>query len=153
MGAVFPGDDPGLAAAPSRRLSATAAMQSIFGERNYIHPLTVAGWAVGAVVTLVLFSPVVVPAYWQPRVHLVLDTVDACVALLAAYMAHQRFRRGRQRQDLYLAQGLAALALAAVGPPALAMVLQVPPSSFDVWLRLTGQLIAVGLIVTAALVG
>ncbi|WP_210506501.1 ATP-binding protein [Naasia sp. SYSU D00057] len=157
MGAVIPGEDAGLAASSSRAARSVApatTLRTHHAGRSYVYPLTAAGWAVGAVVTLlILYSPVVVPAFRQPRLHLVLDTVDACVALLAAYMAHQRFRRGRQRQNLYLSQGLAALVVAAVGPRWLSAALDLQGQPFDVWLRLTCQLVATALIVGAAIVG
>ena len=49
--------------------------------------ITAAGWAVGLLVTaLVLWSPVLAFGYRNPALHLMLDTVDACVALLVAYL-------------------------------------------------------------------
>jgi len=50
--------------------------------------------------------------YQSPAAHLVLETVDACIALLLAYLVYGRFRRTRTWQDLLLLQGLALLGIA-----------------------------------------
>jgi signal transduction histidine kinase len=50
--------------------------------------------------------------YQNPAAHLVLETVDACVALLLAYLVYGRFRRSNAWQDLLLLQGLALLGTA-----------------------------------------
>src|SRR4051812_13324372 len=110
MGALLPGEAGSVAPSShaSRRVERAALIPAVYGQGGQAARLTAIAWIVGAAVNLlILFSPLVVPASRTPRLHLVLDTVDACVALLAAYMAHQRFRRGRRSEDLYLAQGLA----------------------------------------------
>jgi len=53
--------------------------------------------------------------YRSPSAHLVLETVDACVAVLLSYLVYGRFRRSRSRQDLLLLQGLALLGMANAG--------------------------------------
>lgn len=116
--------------------------------------LTLAGWAVGSVVTgLVVWSPHVVFGYRSPDLHLVLDSVDACVALLVAYLLAGRFKRRRRLQDLLLAQGLVLLAAAGTGMAWLtASVAGGPDGSLDVWLPLAFRFIGAALIAAAALV-
>ncbi len=75
--------------------------------------LTLLAWVVGAVLTLwFLQGPFVQFAYHGPRARLVLSSVDVCVALLAAYLAHGRFVRSHRLNELLLAQCLVVLALA-----------------------------------------
>lgn len=116
--------------------------------------LTLGGWAAGLLVTgLVVWSPYVLFGYRNPSLHLVLDSVDGCVALLVAYLLYGRFvRRGRQ-QDLLLAQGLVLLAVAGIG---LAWMVEAvgaaPPGTLDIWLPLTVRIAGAFLIAAAALV-
>jgi signal transduction histidine kinase len=50
--------------------------------------------------------------YRSPASHLVLETVDACIAVLLSYLVYGRLRRSRSRQDLLLLLGLALLGVA-----------------------------------------
>ncbi|HZX09030.1 sensor histidine kinase [Kribbella sp.] len=50
--------------------------------------------------------------YQSPAAHLVLETVNACVALLLAFLVYGRFRRTTTWQDLLLLQGLVILGTA-----------------------------------------
>ncbi|GAA1158626.1 hypothetical protein GCM10009630_65960 [Kribbella jejuensis] len=50
--------------------------------------------------------------YQSPSMHLALETVNACVALLLAYLVYGRFLRTNTWQDLLLLQGLAVLGTA-----------------------------------------
>ena len=75
--------------------------------------MTAAGWVVGLLVTaLILWSPYLSSGFRSPSLHLMLDTADACIALLVAYLVHARFARRRYWQDRLLAQGLVLLAVA-----------------------------------------
>lgn len=85
--------------------------------------------------TWILWGPVVQFAYHGPSAHLVLRTVDACVALLAAYLAHGRFVRERRVTDLLLAQSLLVLAAGSTVGPALAGPMPGEPGATDVWLQ------------------
>lgn len=116
--------------------------------------LTLAGWVVGLVVTsLVVWSPHVLFGYRSPSLHLVVDSVDACVALLVAYLLAARFRRRRRLQDLLLAQSLVLLALAGTGMSWVAESLSGDRGgSLDVWLPLALRSIGAVLIAAAALV-
>lgn len=115
---------------------------------------TLAGWALGLIVTgLVLWSPAVLFGYRSPSLHLVVDSVDSCVALLVAYLLSGRFTRSRRLQDLLLAQGLVLLAVAGAGLSFLSESLgEDRDGTFDVWLPLALRLIGAVLILSAGLV-
>src|SRR4051795_6042464 len=114
---------------------------------------TAAAWLLGIAVTAVFFwggGPI--RGYHAPSLHLVLDTVDACVALLAASLAYGRLLRGGSDQDLRLAQGLALLAVAGSGLPYAASLLAgSDDGTLVVWVPLTIRLLGALLIVAAAL--
>jgi signal transduction histidine kinase len=116
--------------------------------------LTLAGWAAGLVVTaLVVWSPHVLFGYRNPSLHLVLDSVDACVALLLAYLLHGRFRRRGRLQDLLLAQGLVLLAVAGLGLTAVTQWLTGgQQGTLDIWLPLVLRACGAALVAAAALV-
>ncbi len=115
--------------------------------------LTAAGWAVGLIVTgLVLWSPLLVFGYRNPSLHLVLDSIDACVALLVAYLVYGRFTRNGRMQDLLLANGLVLLALSGLILTYAAEALnRSNPGTFDIWLPLTVRVMGGILIAAAAL--
>lgn len=116
--------------------------------------LTMAGWAAGLIVTgLVVWSPHVLFGYRSPSLHLVVDTVDACVALLVAYLLAGRFVRRRRLQDLLLAQSLVLLAVAGTGLSWVTESLSEDSDGIlDVWLPLTLRVIGAVLVAAAALV-
>lgn len=115
--------------------------------------LSLVGWAVGLVVTLlILVTPYFGFGLRSPSLHVVLDSVDACVALLVAYLVHGRFVRRGRLQDLLISQGLVLLAVAGLGLSYLAdLISGFAPGSLDVWLPLTVRMIGAILIVGAAL--
>lgn len=117
--------------------------------------LTAAGWAVGLIVTgLVLWSPFVAVGYLSPRLHLVLDTVDACIALLVAYLVYGRFTRNGRLQDLLLTNGLVLLAISGlVLGYASEALSRSNPGTLDIWLPLTLRVLGGGLIAVSALTG
>ncbi|PFG38228.1 signal transduction histidine kinase [Georgenia soli] len=117
--------------------------------------LTAGGWGVGLVVTsFILGTPYLVFGYHSPSLHLVLDTVDACVALLVAYLLHGRFVRTGRLQDVLLAQGLFLLALAGLGLTLLLDVLPAArPETLGVWLALTLRLLGALFVLASALAG
>lgn len=116
--------------------------------------LTLAGWVLGFVVTgLVMWSPHVLFGYRSPTLHAVLDSVDACVALLVAYLLAGRYKRRRRLHDLLLAQGLVLLAVAGTGMSWLTGSLTGDrDGSVSVWLPLALRFIGAALIAAAALV-
>lgn len=117
--------------------------------------LTGMGWLAGAVITvLVIGTPHLVFGLHSRSAHLLLDTVDACVALLLTYLLWGRFRRSRRLQDLVLAQALFVLAAAGTVPPAVVALLDLDrPAPGADWSALTMRLTAALLLVVAALVG
>ncbi|GAA6527578.1 ATP-binding protein [Intrasporangium sp. DVR] len=117
--------------------------------------LAAGGWLVGLVVTaLVIWSPYLWSAYQSPSLDLILDTADACIALLVAYLLYGRFMRSRRAQDLLLASGLLLLAVAGLG---MSLVLQLlegyQPDTFDVWLPVGLRTVGALLLGLAAFTG
>lgn len=88
--------------------------------------------------------------YQSPAAHLVLETVNACVALLLAFLVYGRFRRTNTWQDLLLVQGLVVLGTA----NALLSVTLVKGNvgAFGSWLPPTLRIVGTLLIAGAALV-
>lgn len=117
--------------------------------------LTAGTWAVGALVTAVIaFVPDVTFGFHSETGHLVLDSVDACVALLAAYLVYGRYLRYRRLQDLLLSQGLVMLALAGLVVTYVTEALTGSgPARIDVWLPLSVRIGGALVIVAAALAG
>jgi signal transduction histidine kinase len=117
--------------------------------------LSIAGWTVGLVTTaLVVGSPYLLFGYHSPSLHLVLDSVDACVALLLTYLLCGRFVRTHARRDLLLAEGLFLLALAGLGLALLIGRLDSPLArTFGVWAPLALRVAGALLIVVSSLVG
>lgn len=117
-------------------------------------PFSIAAFVVGAVVTaLIIWSPFVAVGYRNASMHLVLDTLEACVALLVAYLVHGRFVRHRRLQDLLLTQGLVLLAVAGLGLTfATAAFPGTREGTIDIWLPVTIRLFGSLLIAAAALV-
>lgn len=117
--------------------------------------LSLAGWAVGLAVTLlILNTPYLVFGIRSPSLHLVLDSVDACVALLVAYLVHGRFVRRGRLQDLLISQGLVLLAVAGLVLRYVAGLFDTfAPGTLDVWLPLTVRVLGAVLIVAGAPAG
>ncbi|KRE41988.1 hypothetical protein ASG74_05780 [Knoellia sp. Soil729] len=113
------------------------------------------GWLLGLLVTaLILWSPYLTWGFHSPSLHLVLDTTDACVALLVAYLVHARFIRRRRWQDRLLAQGLVLLAAGGLALSTLTSRLPgVSPATLEIWLPLSVRLAGAVCIVVAALTG
>ncbi len=120
-------------------------------------PLLLAAAVVGATVTALVALPSVVPVgVRNASVHLVLNTVDACIGSLVAYLLYGRFTRSRRLQDALLGNGLLLLVLAGLGP---AWVARQMGSEHDgaaavaVWwpftIRLVGALFVMGAALTA----
>jgi signal transduction histidine kinase len=102
---------------------------------------------------LILGTPYLLFGYHNPALHLVLGTVDSCVALLVSYLVHGRYVRRRLTQDLLLAQGLLLLATAGLIAVVLSLLGSPRPETLDVWLPLTLRTAGALLIAAASLLG
>lgn len=72
--------------------------------------------AFAAALTLVVsLTPAVRFAYYAPELHVALDTAEALIAALAAFLLHGRFRKSGSLDDLALVVALALLAIANLG--------------------------------------
>lgn len=116
---------------------------------------TAVGWLVGLTITaLILGTPYLVFGYHNRSLHLVLDSVDGCVALLVSYLVYGRYRRTHGLRELLLAQGLFLLAVAGLGVTLLLGLFQnFHPETFEVWLALALRVVGAALIAAAALAG
>jgi signal transduction histidine kinase len=82
--------------------------------------------------------------------HLVLETVNACVALLLAFLVYGRFRRTYTRQDLLLLQGLVVLGTANA-LLSVTLIKNEPPGAFGNWLPPALRILGTLLIAASAL--
>lgn len=116
--------------------------------------LTAAGWVAGAVCTAVILgTPYLRFGYHSPELHLVLDSVDACIALLLAYLLVGRLRRTQRLQDLLLVIGLVLLAVVGLGAAVFVHQLAAETrQTFGSWLPVTIRTLASLLIAAAAVV-
>ena len=115
--------------------------------------LTAAGWVAGVVVTgTIVGTPYLLFGYHSPALHLVVDTVDACVGLLLAYLLWGRFLRHRRWQDLVLAEGMFLLAGAGL---MVALLVSVMPAfragNWGIWLALTLRVAGSAMVLASAL--
>ncbi len=130
---------------PVGRLDTTGAAQPTSAIA-----LTGAGWLVGLGCTAAILGTSYLRfGYHRPDLHLVLDSVDACIALLLAYLLAGRLRRTQRAQELLLVVGLVTLAVAGLGP-ALALQQLSPESRATVGVWLPAVLRTAGAAVMAA---
>jgi signal transduction histidine kinase len=118
--------------------------------------LTAVAWGLGLATTLLIVgSPYLLFGYHSPSLHLVLTSVDGCIALLVAYLLLGAFLRSRRRQDELLAAGFVLLALAGIVGMVLPLLQPAlgAPMTLDVWLPLALRVSGAVLVVSAALVG
>jgi signal transduction histidine kinase len=126
--------DGGLAARPST--PALTAIASVVGL---------------AATVAILTTPFLLFGYRNPSLHLALDSVDACIALLLAYLLYGRFTRSRRLQDALLAEGLALLALASIAAGLIGGVHDLQPYTLEAWVPLSLRLLGALLIGAAGL--
>lgn len=121
-----------------------------------VRDLTLLGtvWAAGILITaLPLVNLSFGSGLRNLALDLILDAVNACIALLAAYLVHGRFLRQGRLQDLLLTHGLVLLALAGLGVTVLTdAVGGVPVQAAGIWLQVAVLSVAAVLIAVAALV-
>lgn len=89
-------------------------------------------------------------AYEAPGLQVVLNTADAVIALVVAYLVHGRYRQHGRIRDLLLASGLVVLAVANLPVTALAQALSVDDRELYHWLALLVRTLAAGLFAAAA---
>ena len=123
-----------------------------------VRPSTPALTAIAAVVGLVatmaiLTTPFLLFGYRNPSLHLALDSVDACIAVLLAYLLYGRFTRSRRLQDALLAEGLGLLALASVAAGLVGALHGLQPYTLEAWVPLSLRLLGALLIGAAGLAG
>ena len=116
--------------------------------------LTSAATAAALTVTLlVLAVPALRFAYRAPGLHVLLETAEAVVAFVAAYLVGGRFREHRRLQELLLASGLVVLGGANLFLSALpAALLVTRDADLSSWAPLTARLVGTLLIAGAAIV-
>lgn len=117
--------------------------------------LTALGWLAGTIATLLIIgTPYLVFGYYSVPLHLVLNTADAFIALLVAYLLLGRYLRGRRLQDSLLTAGLLLLGVAGLGGTiAVAHFESSLRGTLDVWLPLTLRVTAAILVLLAAVAG
>ena len=124
------------------------------GTRLPTPAITAVATALGLVASVVILtSPHLLFGYRSPSLHLALDSVDACIATLVAYLFYGRFTRSRRMQDALLAQGLALLAGSSVAVGLVSAVGVAQPYTLEVWMPLSLRVIGALLIAAAALAG
>lgn len=108
---------------------------------------------VGLGVTLLVVAvPAVRFAYQAPALQVLLETAEACVALLVAYLVGGRFRQHRRLQELLLTCGLVVLAVTNLLLTAVpAAVLLETGEHLSGWAPLTVRLLGTSLVAAAAL--
>ncbi len=111
----------------------------------------------GAVALLLTACVLAVPdlrfSYRAPALHVALETAEAMIALVVAYLVGGRFRTNRRLQELLLVCGLAVLAAANLLLSALpAAVLLSPDQELTRWAPLVARLLGALLVAGAALV-
>jgi signal transduction histidine kinase len=109
--------------------------------------------AVGLSVTLlVALVPALRFAYRAPGLQVVLETAEACVALLVAYLVGGRFREHRSLQELLLTCGLVVLAVTNLLLSAVPVALLLGSGEdFSRWAPLTVRLLGTALVAASAL--
>jgi signal transduction histidine kinase len=116
--------------------------------------VTAVAAALGLVVTVVILtSPHLLFGYRNPSLHLALDSVDACIASLVAYLFYGRFTRSRRLQDALLTEGLGLLAASSVAAALVSAAGVAQPYTLEVWVPLSLRVIGVLTVTAAALSG
>jgi signal transduction histidine kinase len=105
------------------------------------------------VTAAVVLVPFLGFAYRAPALRAVLETLNAVIALLVAFLIYGRFRQNRRLQDLLLALALCAVAVANLVLTALpSAVALARGEAFSHWEGLAIRLLGTVVLVTAALV-
>ncbi|WP_195760713.1 sensor histidine kinase [Agromyces kandeliae] len=101
-----------------------------------------------------LWSPYVAFGIPNRSLHLVLDSVDSCVALFVAYLLHNRFLRRQRLQDWLLCEALVLLGLAGLLVTYLIEdVVGIRDGRLNVWLPLVVRVMGAIVVLAAAIAG
>jgi signal transduction histidine kinase len=155
-GAGVPGPTytPAMARGEAGYAAAVASPDEAPATRPSTPALTAIAAVVGLVATVaILTTPFLLFGYRNPSLHLALDSVDACIAALLAYLLYGRFTRSRRLQDALLAEGLGLLAVASVAGGLVGAVHGLQPYTLEAWVPLSLRLLGALLIGAAALAG
>jgi signal transduction histidine kinase len=107
----------------------------------------------GAVTLAVVLVPFLHFAYRAPTLRAVLETLNAVIALLVAFLIYGRFRQSRRMQDLLMALALCTVAVANLALTALpSAVALARGEEFSRWEGLAMRLVGTVVLATAALV-
>jgi signal transduction histidine kinase len=106
----------------------------------------------GATTVAVIGLPFLRFAYRAPAFHVVLETTNAVIALVVAYLVYGRFRERRGAQDLLLVMALCTVAIANLVMTALPSAFTLArDEDFSRWTALAVRFLGTLLLVTAAL--
>ena len=104
----------------------------------------------GAVTLAALLLPKLHFAYWQPLLHVSLETATSLFALLAGLLVFARFRRSSRLNELLLAYALATLALLNLFFLSVPALVDLMPHDVVVWAELAGNALGALLFALAA---
>jgi signal transduction histidine kinase len=105
------------------------------------------------VTALVVALPGLHPAYRNLELHIALQTAEALIGLLAAYLFLGRFRRRERLDDLALAIAFTVLALSNLLFAAVPTVVGADASKFSTWSAVAGRLLGASALTVAAFAG
>lgn len=143
-------DAPSIGRRPSLCLMATAGIAS-----RWEHPaaLALGALVVGLLATAaVVWVPYLRFAYRAPALHVSLETANAVIAVLVAYLVYGRFRESRRLQELLLVLALCTVAVANLALTALPSAVTIGrDEEYSRWAALTIRLIGTVVLTWAAL--
>ena len=108
--------------------------------------------ASGIVTIAVALLPQMHFAYWQPLLHVALETAASLIALLAGFLVLGRLRRVGWLNDLLLACALALLALLNLFLLTVPALVGLAPRALVMWTALAGSSLGAGLFFFSAFV-
>lgn len=115
-------------------------------------------WLAGVVVGALVFTLIVSVtslvsfAYRSPSLHVAVETAAALISLLAAQLAHGRFRRSLDRRDLLLTSALVLFAGSNLLFAALPAMANVGQTTFTTWAPALTSLLSAGTFAAGAFV-
>jgi signal transduction histidine kinase len=154
VGVAAPTYTPPMARGDAAYAVAVAGPVERLAARPSTPALTVVAAAVGLVATMaIITTPFLLFGVRNPALHVALDSVDACIAVLLAYLLYGRFTRSRRLQDALLAEGLGLVALASVATSLISPIDGLQPYTLETWVPLSLRLLGALVIAAAGLSG